>query len=74
MPLTAVRTDKPLPYVQLVRDNRLVHQTVQLGERAEVDGQTVVAIQGVPDNTRLVSGSVGALREGTPVTFTAGGK
>ena len=74
VPLTAVRTDKPLPYVQLVRDNRVAHQTVQLGERAEVDGQTVVAIQGVPDNTRLVSGTVGALREGTPVTFTAGGK
>jgi len=73
VPLSAVRTDKPVPYVQIVRDNRLVHQPVQLGERAEVDGQTVVAVQGVPDNAQLVSGSVGALREGTPVALTTGG-
>jgi len=72
VPLSAVRTDKPLPYVQLVRDNQLVNQTVQLGARAEIDGQTVVAVQGVPENTQLVSGSVGSLREGTRVTLTAG--
>jgi RND family efflux transporter MFP subunit len=74
IPLSAVRTDKPTPYVQLVADNKLVHQPVQLGARAEVDGQTVVIVQGIPDNARLVNGSVGSLREGTSVTLTAGGK
>ena len=74
VPLNAVRTDKPLPYVQLVRDQRLVHQQVQVGERADADGQTVVAVQGLPENTRVLSGALGPLREGTPVTLTAGGK
>lgn len=72
IPLSAVRTDKPAPYVQLVRDNQLVHQGVQLGARAEVDGQTVVAVQGLPDNARIVGGSAGPLREGTRVSLTPG--
>ena len=72
VPLSAVRTDKPTPYVQLVDNNILVHQPVQLGARAEVDGQTVVVLQGVPANARLVSGAVGTLREGLRVTLTPG--
>lgn len=72
VPLSAVRTDKPTPYVQLVENNMLVHQPVQLGARAEVDGQTVVVLQGVPANARLVSGAVGTLREGLRVTLTPG--
>lgn len=72
VPLSAVRTDKPTPYVQLVDNNILVHQPVQLGARAEVDGQTVVVLQGVPANARLVSGAVGTVREGLRVTLTPG--
>jgi RND family efflux transporter MFP subunit len=72
VPLSAVRSDKPTPYVQLVENNMLVHQPVQLGARAEVDGQTVVVLQGVPANARLVSGAVGTLREGLRVTLTPG--
>jgi RND family efflux transporter MFP subunit len=72
VPLSAVRTDKPAPYVQLVSNNKVLHQAVQLGARGEADGQAMVAVQGVPANTSLVSGAVGTLREGTPVTLTAG--
>ena len=72
VPLSAVRTDKPTPYVQLVENNLLVHRPVQLGARAEVDGQTVVVLQGVPADARLVNGAVGALREGLRVTLTPG--
>ena len=67
-----ILTIKPTPYVQLVENNMLVHQPVQLGARAEVDGQTVVVLQGVPANARLVSGAVGTLREGLRVTLTPG--
>jgi hypothetical protein len=74
VPVSAVRTDKPAPYVQWVNNNKIVHQTVQLGARGEAGGQPMVAVQGVPANARLVSGSVGTLREGTPVTLTAGVK
>ena len=74
VPLGAVRTDKPQPYVQWVNNNKLVHQPVSLGARGESDGQMMVAISGVPDNASLVSGSVGMLREGTTIKFSAAGK
>ena len=74
IPLSAVRTDKPAPYVQLVSNNKVVHQPVVLGERGEVEGQPMVAIQGLAANTSLVRGTVGTLREGTTVTLTAGVK
>ncbi|MDO9195036.1 efflux RND transporter periplasmic adaptor subunit [Rhodoferax sp.] len=69
VPLNAVRTDKPEPYVQLVSNNQVVHQTVEIGARGEVDGQTMVAIKGVPENTTVVAGAVGTLRAGTAVKF-----
>ena len=74
VPLNAVRTDKPEPYVQLVSQQKVVHQTVEMGARGEVDGQTMVAIKGVPENATLVSGTLGTLRDGSPVKFTPGGK
>ncbi len=70
VPLSAVRTDKPQPYVQLVSNNQVVHQTVEMGARGEVDGQTMVAIKGVAENATLISGTVGSLREGTAIKFT----
>lgn len=73
-PLSAVRTDKPMPYVQLVNNNKVVNQAVELGARGEVEGQLMVSVKGVPDQARLINGSVGTLREGTAVKFTAGVK
>ena len=74
VPLNAVRTDKPQPYVQLVSNKQVVHQTVETGARGEVDGQTMVAIKGAPENATVVSGMVGTLRAGTAVKLTASGK
>lgn len=74
VPLNAVRTDKPEPYVQLVSQQKVVHQTVEMGARGEVDGQTMVVIKGVPENATLVSGTLGTLRDGSAVKFTPGGK
>lgn len=67
VPLTAVRTDKPEPYVQLLNKNQVVHQTVELGVRGEVNGQAMVAIKGVPEGASVISGTVGTLRDGTTV-------
>jgi RND family efflux transporter MFP subunit len=67
VPLSAVRTDKPLPYVQIISQNQVQHQNVELGPRSEVDHQTLVAVKGVPDGAVLVSGTVGSLRAGTQV-------
>ena len=67
LPLTAVRSDKPQPYVQLVSHNKVVHQTVTLGERGELLGQTLVAVQGVAEGASVLSGTLGAVRNSTPV-------
>ena len=71
VPLSAVRIDKPVPYVQVVDDGRIVHRAVQPGLRGQVDGQTLVAVTGVDDGTLVVAGTVGPLRDGTAVRLAA---
>ena len=71
VPLNAVRTDKPLPYVQVVEGDRIAHRTVQTGVRGEVDGELWVAVQGVADGARLLRGAAGVVRERTQVKLVA---
>ena len=70
VPLSAVRTDKPAPYVQVVENQKIVHRMVQPGARGEAERETWVAVQGVEAGTTVLRGHVGALREGTQVKFT----
>lgn len=74
VPLSAVRTDKPQPYVQLISNGQVVHQTVVMGARGEFEGQTMVGIQGVAEGTTVLGGSVGSIRAGTLVKMAAGAK
>jgi RND family efflux transporter MFP subunit len=67
LPLNTVRTDKPTPYVQVVDGAQVKHQSVELGTRGDVAGQTWVAVKGVPTGSVVLSGAVGLVREGTPV-------
>ena len=71
VPLSAVRTDTPLPYVQVVEGDRIAHRTVQTGVRGQVDGELWVAVQGVADGVRVLRGAAGVLREGTQVKLAA---
>jgi RND family efflux transporter MFP subunit len=71
VPVDSVRTDKPQPYVQVVQDGKLVHITVRTGERSEGEQQNMVAVTGVAEGAQVLSGSVGAVREGVQVKFTA---
>jgi RND family efflux transporter MFP subunit len=71
VPVDSVRTDKPQPYVQVVQDGKLVHITVRTGERSEGEQQNMVAVTGVAEGAQVLSGSVGAVREGVLVKFTA---
>lgn len=41
---------------------------MQTGARAVVNGQTLVAVDGVPVGTTVIAGRIGSLREGAPVT------
>jgi membrane fusion protein, multidrug efflux system len=70
VPLSAVRTDKPVPYVQVVEQQKIVHRTVEPGNRGDAAGETWVAIQGVAEGATVTRVSAGALREGTAVRFT----
>ena len=71
VPLDAVRTDKPVPYLQVLKDGRVAYAEVRTGHRAVVDGQTLVAVEGVPEGTAVIAGRIGQLREGTAVTLAA---
>ena len=73
VPVSTIRTDKPLPYVQWVQDNKVAHQTVTLGERGEADGVPMVAVTGLAEGSQVLSGAVGALRAGTAIKTVAGG-
>lgn len=69
LPLSAVRTDKPQPYVQQVLDGQVTHHSVRLGQRGEVNGETWVAVQDLTEGDTVLSGRTGLVREGTPVTL-----
>lgn len=71
VPLEAVRTDKPTPYVQLAQQGRVVHLNVQPGARARGDGQTLVAAEGLQAGMQVLTGRVGALPEGTLLVMPA---
>lgn len=70
-PLNAVRTDKPQPYVQLVKEGRISHQTVELGGRGDVNGQTMVAIKNIASGAVLTTANAGNLRENTQVAMAS---
>lgn len=71
VPLSAVRTDKPQPYVQLVKDGSIVHQTVDMAGRGEAQGQTMIALKNIAAGAVITRASAGNLREGTLVTITS---
>lgn len=72
IPLAAVRTDKPLPYVLLIQDGAVVHQTVELGARGEQADQAMVGIKGLPERAVILSGTLGSQRAGTRVKLPLG--
>ncbi len=67
VPLSAVRQDKPQPYLQVVENQQVRHVSVTLGGRGQADGQDRVAVAGLPEGSVVLAGAVGPLREGTTV-------
>lgn len=81
LPLSAVRTDRAKPYVQVIEkvgeQLQVVHKTVVLGVRGMASPQsddTWVAVQGLSPNTQVLVGQLGSLREGLHVSFATGAK
>ena len=73
IPLSAVRTDKPQPYVQVLADGKIQHQTVELGSRGEYQGQTMVAVAGLAPGIKILAGVAGPMTVGTLIS-TEGAK
>ena len=70
VPLSSVRTDRPAPYVQAIDNGKVAYKTVELSARGTAVGTDVVAIKGLAENTPVILGNIGTLREGTSVKFT----
>jgi RND family efflux transporter MFP subunit len=76
VPLSAVRNDKPQPYIQLVRDGAIAHVSVPLDRQAQRNGEPMVVIDGVgtaPVGATLLRAQAGLIREGTAVTLPGAG-
>ena len=71
VPLSAVRTDKPEPYVQVVENNTVTHKPVKTGAQGRTQGEWMVAVTGLSEGASVIVGAVGPVREGTRVKFTA---
>ncbi len=68
LPLTAVRTDHAKPYLLQIESGQARSREVTLGSQGEVNGQAWVEIaSGLSAGAEVLAGSVGALRDGTPV-------
>lgn len=72
VPQSAVRLDQATPYVLVAEGGKVLQRTVVLGSRGSVaqDGGGEPAVEvtgGVAEGQIVLRGTVGALREGTPV-------
>ncbi len=79
VPLSAVRTDRAQPYVQVVEQVgdqlQVMHKTVTLGVRgmdlAQPESESMVGVTGLAEGSTVLKSHVGALREGMAVKYTA---
>ncbi len=73
VPLSAVRNDKPSPYVQVLQNGSISHQSVEVGPRGDALGTTMVAVKNINAGTQVTLASAGFIRDGTKVkVITAG--
>lgn len=78
LPVSAIRTDRAKPYVQVVEKTgdhfQVVHKAVELGLRGidpnQPEAQPWVAVSGITSGSTVLTGQVGSLREGLLVKFT----
>ena len=78
VPVSALRLDQARPYVLAVQAGKAVARVVTPGERGEVTiaGVSEAAVEitaGLEPGTVVLRGTVGALREGTPVKLPLAG-
>lgn len=71
VPASALRLDQARPYVLLVDGPRVVLRSVAPGLRGMAGGVEMVEVgDALPEGARVLAGSVGLVRDGTPVRVT----
>jgi membrane fusion protein, multidrug efflux system len=69
VPASAVRNDKPAPYIQIVQDGQVRHWPAQVTTQGQFQGEPMVGIRDLPDGTPVLRAQTGLIREGTAVTL-----
>lgn len=70
VPLSAVRNDKPQPYMQVIQSGKIAHVPVTLGRQGQHQGEAMLVVDGVsaaPEGSQLLRVQAGLIREGTEV-------
>lgn len=70
LPLSAVRNDKPAPYVQALQGDQMAHVNVPLGRQGMYQGEPMLVVDGVAglgEGTPVLRATAGAIRAGTAV-------
>ena len=67
VPASAVRNDKPQPYVQVVRDGKIAHVVLDGGATGLQGSEPMREVKGLAAGTQVLSAQAGAIREGTSV-------
>ena len=71
IPLNSIRTDQPLPYVQLVSEGKVLRQQVRIGSQSLHEGQMWVAVEGLREGMHILSGQVGGVPAGSAVQLVS---
>ncbi len=71
VPLSAVRNDKPQPYVQVLQDGAVRHVQLKPGPLGLLNGETMRLVEGLPAGTVVLRAQAGLIREGTSVRMGA---
>lgn len=74
VPLSAVRNDKPQPYIQVIQGGKIAHVPVTLGRQGQLNSEPMLVVDGVaaaPVGTQLLRVQTGLIREGTEVKLVA---
>ncbi len=72
VPLSAVRNDKPTPYLIVVKDGRTAHTGISLSRQGTLEGKPMVALEagaGLPKGATVLDGTAGLIREGLEVNL-----
>lgn len=67
VPASAVRNDKPQPYVQVLRDGKIAHVTLEGGATGLQGTEPMREVKDLAAGAQVLSAQAGAIRDGTEI-------